>query len=515
MFPGRPAIEALNETARNRIERWVVECHGHEHCSMPPTPLPTRLIDLGSRYSGNLVRLVEPNRSTRGHYIALSYCWGGETNATTARSDLEARKKGIQLEALPRVFQEAILLARGIGIRYLWIDSLCICQDDSQDWERESANMAAIYKNSYLTFSATGAKNASMGLFFPRKSRSYVRFPYTTNGIRGHVLACALSLRQEVLREINLEMAAEPLSQRAWGLQERLLSRRILHFASDKMYFECMEWTVSENGIELPNNRDCIHPYAHPSTDNNLHFDALEQWYSLVSRYGSRKLTFPSDKLPAMSGIAREYSEMLEDFYVAGLWRRSMLGGLAWQSGGGCKAVTDYRAPSWSWASVDGAFGGSPDQHWHPLASILDCHVDVDGENPYGRVRAGWIKIEAPLIPLVLSDTKGPIGNIRLRTRNGDQDGAIAGFDTISRDFDASSEMVKAMSLYALVLADISADRLRRNLPPRKEPLYTSLVITPAGLDVKAMKRVGWMLLEPKFFGPDELSTSRSLVTLI
>lgn len=515
MFRGRPAVEALNETARNRIERWVVECHGHEHCSMPPTPLPTRLIDLGFQYSGDLVRLVEADRNTRGHYIALSYCWGGEAHITTTRSDLETKKKGIQLEALPRAFQEAIPLARGIGIRYLWIDSLCICQDDPQDWERESANMAAIYKNSYLTFSATGAKNASMGLFFPRKPRSYVRFPYTTNDIRGHVFACTLPLGQEVFREINLEMAAEPLSQRAWGLQERLLSQRVLHFASDKMYFECMEWTVSEDGIELPIKRDCIHHlYAHPSLTDALHLDALEHWYSLVSRYRSRKLTFPSDKLPAMSGIARDYSEMLEDSYVAGLWRNSMLGGLAWNSGGGCKAVSDYRAPSWSWASVDGAFGGSPDKHWRPLASILDCHVDVDGENPYGRVKAGWVKIEAPLIPLILSDTKGPVGNIRLRTGNGDQDGAIAGFDTISRDFGASSEMVKAMSLYVLVLADISADRLRRNLPPRKEPLYTSLVITPAGLDMKVMKRVGWMLLEPNFFGPDELST-RSLVTLI
>lgn len=248
--------------------------------------------------------------------------------------------------------------------------------------------MAAIYTNAYLTFSATGANNASLGLFFPRKRRSYVRFPYTMrDNISGHVLACTLPLRQKSFRESNLEMQAEPLSQRAWGFQERLLSRRIVHFAGDQIYFECMEWAVSEDGIELPSRHDCINPYSHPDLtkglntndavpdrsipDRNSYWEALGQWYSLVSRYGRRKLTYPSDKLPAMSGIAREYSEIFGDSYVVGLWRSSMLGGLAWQSGGGCKAVSDYRAPSWSWASVDDAFGGDLDQYWQPLASVL------------------------------------------------------------------------------------------------------------------------------------------------
>lgn len=229
--------------------------------------------------------------------------------------------------------------------------------------------MAAIYTNAYLTFSTTGANNASMGLFFPRKRRSYVRFPYTTrDNISGHVLACTLPLRH---------------------------------------------------------NR--INPYSHPDLtkglntndavpNRNSYWEALGQWYSLVSRYGRRKLTYPSDKLPAMSGIAREYSEIFGDSYVAGLWRSSMLGGLAWQSGGGCKAVSDYRAPSWSWASVDDAFGGDLNQYWQPLASVFECHVNTEGENPYGRVKCGWIKIEAPLIPLVFSDTKGPIGTICVRT---------------------------------------------------------------------------------------------------
>lgn len=96
-----------------------------------------------------------------------------------------------------------------------------------------------------------------------------------------------------------------------------------------------------------------------------------------------------------------------------------------------------------------------------------------------------------------------------------DQEGAIASFDTISIDSNDSSELVKGMELYTLVLADISAERIQVNLPPWKEPRYTSLIVTPADHDVKAMKRIGWMLLEPKSFGPDGLSTSRYLVTLI
>ncbi|KAE8332711.1 heterokaryon incompatibility protein-domain-containing protein [Aspergillus sergii] len=510
VFRARLVKDTLDTATCHRFAGWVAECNNqHSSCVIPPMPLPTRLIDVGSEASGNLVKLVEMGGEIRGHYVTLSYCWGGDSSFATTRSNVASRKEGICLHDLPQTFHDAILMTRALHIRYLWIDRLCIYQDDSQDWEKESANMGSIYANAYLCLSATGATNSTEGLIPYRKARPSVRLPHTRNDCRGHVEACLLPTLSEIYKQNSLLLNEEPLSNRAWAFQERLLSRRSLLFASDKVYFVCETEFISEDGIELvdvPNGSTARYPYK-LITSGGRHSSVTPEivrghWRDLVSLYSRRSLTFPSDKLPAISGIAKEYGKAIGGDYVAGLWRDFLVDELTWQPIEHCRAVREYRAPSWSWASVDG-FVGRFSKQVEPIASVLDFKVDVDGDNPYGRVRSGWIKIEAPLLPLVRSDYKGlaPTGSIHLKTVDGADEGFWVHFDT------DSGEMIDIMRLSSLII------NVHTNL--LGQTLYFSLVVTPAGNEPETWRRVGWHTGRQFEFGPPHILTNRSIITLI
>lgn len=318
--------------------------------------MPTRLVDVGVSDAEPTVKVVEVEEGAKGRYISLSYCWGTTSNPfATSRSLLPARKAGMNLSDLPRTFQDAIAMTRRLGVRYIWIDSLCICQDDKQDWERESARMDSVYSNSYLTIAATGKPNTSGGLFFDRPGRTYLRTAIeptsssdstNTNAVQGDVLIFPLQKSKEVIRSYRVEMKSEPLAERGWAFQERVLARRVLHFASDQTCFECLEGTVYEEGLRLPDRyysvchvksqEEAVKPDQDgaggpSSSSRGSHFTGtpFQKWNALLRQYGELKLTFPSDKLPALSGVAKVYSKLLDDEYVAGLWRKSMFEGVS------------------------------------------------------------------------------------------------------------------------------------------------------------------------------------------
>jgi Heterokaryon incompatibility protein (HET) len=393
--------------ALNRIVKWVKDCEEHPDCQPPRSPLPTRVLDVGDGSNTGPIRLFESRDTTHERYIALSHCWGKSQLPTTTTINISQRRTAINFEELSKSFQDAVVVTRTMAVRYLWIDSLCICQDDLRDWEREAAKMASVYSNAYLTISATGAKDGTLGCFLHRGTKEYVTITCDNkNGIKGDLLAFTLQLEKEAKSQLYIEMDTEPLSERGWCFQERVLSRRILHFASDQMYYECMDGFRGEEGVYLPNRYDSVHGYVgsypshrhHASTTNR----DLDQWHNFLCGYGPRKLTKGSDKLPALSGIAEVFSKRLGDRYVAGLWQNSMIEGLLWQ-GMQLQNAPESRAPSWSWASVDGICATGLLGRWEPLATVIDLNVELEGENPYGAVKSGWIKLEAPLLPLFLA----------------------------------------------------------------------------------------------------------------
>lgn len=170
-----PTPDACTRT----IQSLLGDCfRNHNECvTQFGHPLPTRLLDL----SESCIRLAQPSRDDEAPYIALSHCWGLACIATTTTSNFTARKQNIAIKELPKTFQDAIEITRGLGVHYLWIDSLCIIQDSEADWERESSKMASIYKNAYLTVAASRSSDGSGGCFSTLGEAPYIwRTPFGT-----------------------------------------------------------------------------------------------------------------------------------------------------------------------------------------------------------------------------------------------------------------------------------------------------------------------------------------------
>ena len=154
------------------------------------------------------------------------------------------------------------------------------------------------------------------------------------------------------------------------------------------------------------------------------------------------------------------------------------------------------------------------------VGTVLDYHVEVDGDNPFGRVKDAWLKIEAPLVPLKMSETTGMTGNMLLKTENDDTEGTMCGLDTIDRSYAVSGDAVRDMRLYALILAVILGDDEGIGSSGGHEgkgPIYMGIVVRESGREGAmqgAMERIGWTFLGPHDFGPGELE-ARTTVTLI
>lgn len=126
------------------------------------------------------------------------------------------------IEKLPKTFQDAVEVVRRVGIRYLWIDSFCICQEDAEDWARESANTAAVYSNAYLNNAAGHARDGSAGCFNRRLARRHIPVDFIAqDGTCRQLLLFLLPPEKEALREWYMKYHRERLTERAWALQER------------------------------------------------------------------------------------------------------------------------------------------------------------------------------------------------------------------------------------------------------------------------------------------------------
>src|ERR1700712_4686371 len=252
---------AGSEASFQLIRKWVDVCVGsHVEClpssslnhptqtvlGKPETTLlPTRLIEIGPS-DGTESPFLKLTRGERGRYISLSHCWGKSKLFTTTKATLAARMQGFSMEMLPKTFQDAILISRSIGVRYIWIDSICIVQDSSADWEQESARMADIYSNAFLTIAATASPDSQTGCLFRREQHQAITFTYaplSDPAAIGHIFVNA---SQKFLID---PLRKYPLNRRAWAFQERLLSRRILHFAPEQLFWDCQHSFLSENGV--------------------------------------------------------------------------------------------------------------------------------------------------------------------------------------------------------------------------------------------------------------------------
>ena len=342
--------------------------------------LPTRLLDVRSKD----LRLVSTDDwGERPRYATLSYCWGN-INLLRLREELmESFMTAIPLKNLTKTFRDAVSITQYLGLDYLWIDALCIVQNSVSDWEKESATMSSVYGGSTINIAATGAINGDAGCFL--KPEGYVGKVRFTAVIEGREMAWDIAPSM-----FYKSVARSPLAGRAWSLQERLLAPRTLFFSDTEMFWGCKVRDANESfpeGTPRFSERHIFHLEKGPLSHS---------WNTIVILYTLGKLTFSEDKLVAISGIARVVQQETHDQYLAGLWRKDIEVQLCWCATRQRSQHMNYRAPSWSWASVDGMVSNQTldkqSQYKH-YAHVVDAYVIPSGPDPMGKVYGGQITI--------------------------------------------------------------------------------------------------------------------------
>ncbi|CAN9298774.1 unnamed protein product [Alternaria alternata] len=213
------------------LKEWIRVCDlDHNLCQHDDEALtmPTRLIEVGDH-----IRLVETATIKPCRYVALSHCWGPlqkHQRFCTYKQNITQRKAGIAFDALPRTFRDAVTVTQGLSVRYIWIDSLCIIQDDENDWQSEASKMEQVFSAAYCTIGASAAKSSLQGFLTERIPRSVVKVPVDVSKA---MYAC-LSID-----DFHNDVELSPLNSRGWVLQERALSRRTIFFTSTQVYWEC------------------------------------------------------------------------------------------------------------------------------------------------------------------------------------------------------------------------------------------------------------------------------------
>ena len=333
---------------------------------------------------------------------------------------------------LPKTFRDAIIVSRRLGVRYIWIDSLCIIQKSTNDWQQEASLMNQVYTNGVCNISATAALDSSEGLFFVRDPATLRQlcFQACIDGIEGYFRPCDEKLWKKSVTDA-------PLNGRAWVCQERILAKRNLHFARGQVFWECCELLACESfpsGFssqwdDMSLKQDVSKFFAacsaqRTSTDLALPPDdetvnlAYQVWGKIISLYSQGELTHETDKLTAIGGLAKLMDETLLDDYLAGLWKRNLVAQLLWYS---CDGSTDakepgpYIAPSWSWAAVNGSIVNSyvaPKEGSTTLAEVMDAYTNTVSGDKYGQVTRGCITLRGKLARLKMLKSPGVLASL-------------------------------------------------------------------------------------------------------
>lgn len=314
-------------------------------------------------------------------------------------------------------------MCRDLGFRFIWIDCLCIVQDSEEDWKQQSSEMGTIYSQAAITIRAAAGSGCDHGIFAPR-------FKHRGPSVKIPCVVSGKATGECFLRRQPLNGITEPLDKRGWALQEALLAGRVLTFGSVEMTWECRHGIMNESGFSTrisipagdilprPLREKQYYTYLDGTLRDNLDYvnnsshkqfgkdrQQLFMWQRIVEAYSSRSLTFQKDKLPAIAGIAWKYLQAnigKEASYLAGLWSSHLPESLLWfhdlPADVDASKPEIYRAPSWSWASLDCQY-----LEWVPpsrlgiiCAQVVHVETKLAGSDIFGQVTSGSITIKAP-----------------------------------------------------------------------------------------------------------------------
>ena len=418
----RPELPSSSE-AYKVAKSWIDDCVSNHLCWSSRVMItqdghPARLIDLEASLPFNEehrdVRIV-PYRSTSHSYATLSYCWGATMppGSVTTQNNIAKRLKRLEVSSLPRTLQDAFTVTRQLGIRYLWVDALCIIQDDPNDWAIEAAKMASIYDNCLVSIAVELGSDCTAGFLSHTPEQEdfcidrLIKIPNQLKSGKVSNLYIWTPIICGCFYDRTIDsLKKTALSKRGWTYQERYLAPRILHFIGAQIVWECR--AVYGVSLERGSSLDDTILHRSPSTfgdvamiknqHENIQYreELREHWYNdIIPEISRRKLSQKSDKLPAISGIAKRFGQRLVDTYFAGLWLGDIVYGLSWTNGTPAEYPGFYRAPTICWSSVDGDvhYPGVPRDTLTHYVHLVDHRIDFQGPDSFGCVTGGWIKI--------------------------------------------------------------------------------------------------------------------------
>ncbi|VUC24491.1 unnamed protein product [Clonostachys rosea] len=352
LIPIRPPITEVGSEAALRKARQMLETCRNTHESCPTfhlNPLPTRAIDVGA--NNGEIKLHCASFGEEHAYTALSYCWGGPQPVLLTMENLEHMTERVHYELLPQTIKDAIKVTRSLGIRYLWVDAICIIQDEDEEAKsKEIGQMGKIYKNAAVTIFAASAGSAADGFLHSRPTLVSSSLPLRcADGTLG-VVHLAIGESHNIMGR---------LVSRGWTLQETLLSPRKLVYGEKELVWDCetnKEPKIPSSYYELASSFRHLPPETFvrdgaivtPSTANRV-------WCSLLNEYAKRQLSFPEDRLAAVMGVIAELKPIFRDECLHGLWRQNFVSQLSWFRDHAshdldADAILEC-APEWSWAS--------------------------------------------------------------------------------------------------------------------------------------------------------------------
>ncbi|TVY28805.1 hypothetical protein LHYA1_G002154 [Lachnellula hyalina] len=402
------------------VQDSLLDCFSnHKSCSpLESTLLPSFAINVGPLDGSREPLLVENDGTLLGSYLLL-----GWSSNTTVGEKLQRGVEKMFSPRQPQTLKDAVILTRRLGQQYLWVDALCILQDDNEAKQEEISRMSQIYKNSVFTIQAASSNAVAQGFLHTRKAPSIppckLLFSRDTEGHETYVYA-RLPTYTKVVGDA-------PTNSRAWIFQESVLASRVLVYASDQVYFACRQSVKRVDGMWGPSYGG---PTISPRHYRNLRPDLFNQgglsasemreetlaaWYTGISLfYTYRSITDSRDRLPAVSAFAAEAYMVIGARYLAGIWEVDMINGLLWRRHTSPQAKAwqrrplnkpeAYRAPSWSWAAYDGPISFS--LQWQRAivkensaynAKILHAASTLSGSDMYGEVLDASIIIKGYL----------------------------------------------------------------------------------------------------------------------
>ncbi|KAF4448953.1 hypothetical protein F53441_7722 [Fusarium austroafricanum] len=354
---GLPILPAAGSSQQFRLlNQWIHLCDTTHECisKQPGTDgiMPTRLIDVGTAQSPSLRLIETKEENTTGAYIALSHCWGRltrEERFCTYIDNLKSLKESIPFDKLPKTFRDAVTVTRGLNTRYLWIDSLCIIQEDREDWKLESARMEDVFNSAYCTIAASSSTSSLDGFLGDREERAVI-------GIQTPKGPIYLA---ETIDNFQKHVEQGILNTRGWVFQERALSRRTIHFTSTQVYWECGQGIHCETLAQLRNRESALLGDSNFPTyglqkykDDSIRL--VEYLYRTYSRLG---LTNTTDRSKAILGLQKRLGRTFQSTAEYGVLSAYFERLLLWQVESPQKRIMypeAERVPSWSWMAFMG-----------------------------------------------------------------------------------------------------------------------------------------------------------------